>query len=453
MTNQSEKPESKEEHRKDVCAISFIEDVLNSDIQIEGVAVDKEDAEQDQNRINEIRELTFSELFARSHVSVRLRNCFDQETKKGAFPFNTIGEYLNQGDIALYLLMEIPNLGKKSALELHSLIESVLGWKINFHQNNFVHAKQLTLADELEDKYPSVFEPLVNGYRHMPETDLLGCQKLEKQIQQLLRKPRDAEICQRRFQEETLESIAQLQQPVMTRERVRQIEAKYKGLVADIYTESWLTRVVQGLLAQQEEPDQLPSNEVLKKYHPKLEFALRQVFLPESYRKDSLTGQERHDLAEMFGLNGGIELINSQKWSLEKVIHEVKEFASEIGKPDLMPMQVEMRDRGRNDLRGVIGRFGGQSKVASLAGLIYQGQAVAEDGSRTYWTEERIGEFLREVAEKEGSPGVMPTQKQCRDHAPIPNTIIAVLVRGGQYGETRSWFEIATHYGLKYSSP
>lgn len=116
-----------------------------------------------------------------------------------------------------------------------------------------------------------------------------------------------------------------------------------------------------------------------------------------------------------------------------------------------MPMQVELLNLNRVDLRGAIGKFGGQSKVASLAGLIYQGQAVAEDGSRTYWTEERIGDFLREVAKKEGHPGIMPTQTECKRHAPNPNTIITIVTRSGIYGKGLTWFEIAQHYELKYS--
>lgn len=111
--------------------------------------------------------------------------------------------------------------------------------------------------------------------------------------------------------------------------------------ITDIYTEGWLTRAVQGLLIQQAESNQLPANEVLEKYHPKFRAALRKVFLPESHRQGSLTGDERHDLAMKFGLDANIELINSTKWSLEKLIHDVREFAREIGKPDcpnVMPL-------------------------------------------------------------------------------------------------------------------
>lgn len=365
----------------------------------------------------------------------------------GAFPYKTIGAYLDGGASAINTLMKIHGFGKTMALELQSLIQYALGGDLQSARTNTLHTKKLELADQLEEKYPGVFEPLISSYQQkISDNDL--AHHLEKQIQQLIKKPRDAEICQRRFNEEALESIAQSQRPQMTRERVRQIEAKYKGLITDIYTESWLTSTVRNALAKQENQNQLPANEELDKCHPKMQLALRKVFLPESLRRGSLAGQERHDLAKIFELDNTIELINSKQWTLEKVLHEIKEFAREISKPDLMPMLIETRDRGRNDLNGAIYRFGGRAKVANLAGLIYQGQAVAEDGSRTYWTEERIGDFLRDVAAKEGRPGTMPSQKECRDHAPNPNTIITIISR---HGEGRSWFEIANHFGLKYA--
>lgn len=417
---------------------------------------------EQQEKLDAFRAITFPDLIERSYASPRLRNSISHEIKKGTFPFSNLGEYFDKGGISV--LMRIPDFGKKTALELEGLIGVVAGSVAFASQAVVAYPKKLELAEQLEEKYPGVFEPLLDAYRQTSETDALACQRLEKQIQQLLKKPQHAEICQRRFYDETLESIAQSQKPIMTRERVRQIEKKYKGSFTDICTESWLTRTLQNALDKAENSNQLPTNEELDKCHPKMHYALRKVFLPESHRSGYLDSQERHDLAEKFGLDGAIELISAKhpasgntKWSLEKVIHEVKEFAREIGRPDLMPMQVELLNLNRIDLRGAISKFGGQSKVASLAGLIYQGQQVAEDGSRTYWTEERIGNFLREVAEKEGHPGIMPTQTECKKHAPNPNTIITIVLRSGvyvegaTYGEGLTWFEVAKHYELKYS--
>jgi len=442
---------------------SVIEDVIHADVVIEvpdtgGDVSPMASDEIFQRNLESVREMSFPEFLGRSVVSKRLKNCITSELGKGSFPFNTIGEYLDAGKAAIPLLMAIPAFGKTAAREFHTLIEIAIGKQVymgdwlgkSSNASSDTHFKQLALADQLEEKYPGVFEPLIDGYRQAPETDLLMCRQFEKWIAQLLKNSQHAEICKRRFLDEILEAIGK--DFGVTRERVRQIEAKYKGLITNIYTESWLIRAVQRALVKQENQNQFPANAELDKCHPKIQVALRRVFLPESHRHGSLTREERHDLADKFGLDGNIELINSTKWSLEKLIHKVREFAREIGKPDLMPMQVEFIAHGRQDLRGIIGKYGGQSKVAELAGLTYQGQMVAEDGSRIYWTEDRIGKFLHEVAEKEGHPGIMPTQTECKKHAPNPNTIIAVITRGGWYGKGQVWFEIAKHYGLKYSN-
>jgi len=133
----------------------------------------------------------------------------------------------------------------------------------------------------------------------------------------------------------------------------------------------------------------------------------------------------------------GFDIVEEVKqhsvWSEERLIYEVREVAKQLGKPDLMPMQKELVELERQDLRGAIGRFGGQSQVAKLAGLIYQGQAVGEDGGRTYWTDEKIRAFLYDVAEKEGHPGCMPTQAECAKYHP-KGTVVSgayLKVRGG----------------------
>ena len=136
---------------------------------------------------------------------------------------------------------------------------------------------------------------------------------------------------------------------------------------------------------------------------------------------------------------------------IERFLRELREFAQELGKPDLMPKQLDMMEKGRRDLRGAVSMFGGQKKVAEMAGLHYQGPLVSPDGGRRYWTDERVKRFLHQVAERNGHPGVMPTQKECREFAPNPKTVVSGVMqagRGGQSGLT--WYETAQKYGLRY---
>jgi SAM-dependent methyltransferase len=391
---------------------------------------------QDKCESASIRALTFLELLDQCHASVRLRNGITKGISEGLFPYGSVGEYIDGGKKATALLLSLPNIGKGAAKELQNFIENAIG-------------KRHELADQLESAYPMVFDDLLDMYRHTPDTEPLTFHRIEKQIQQLLNLQRDAEVCKRRFQGDTLESIAI--DLGVTRERVRQIAKKYDSIITNIYTEVWTKKAIAYLQSQQDAPNKLPSNDSISEYHRNFPAALRHVYLPESGRHGPLLSQERYQLATILGADTEAELKEAKQWSLERLLYEVKSFAVEIGRPQFMPMQKELVSHGRQDLRGAITRFGGQSKVAALAGLLYQGQQVAEDGSRTYWTEERIREFLHEVAEKEGHSGVMPTQTECRKYAPNPNTVVAIITRGGWYGKEKTWFEVANHYGLKYS--
>jgi hypothetical protein len=122
----------------------------------------------------------------------------------------------------------------------------------------------------------------------------------------------------------------------------------------------------------------LPSNEVIQTYDAFLSSALEFYYLGKGNKirrtPCKLTDDERIKLAEVLGFDKDAEMLKAKKWNLPKLIKTLHEFAEEIGKPGLMPMQHDMRDHGRRGLGGVVGRFGGQSKVAKLAGLKYQGQ-------------------------------------------------------------------------------
>lgn len=123
-----------------------------------------------------------------------------------------------------------------------------------------------------------------------------------------------------------------------------------------------------------------------------------------------------------------------------------RSLQKKLGKPDLMPLQRELAEHDRQDLRGAVARFGGQSKVADSAGLLYRGPIVAPDGSKRYWTHERIGQFLHEVANKEGHPGVMPTTSAVKKHAgKSAKTVVTIFTRSAS-----SWYGLAKRHGLQY---
>jgi len=189
------------------------------------------------------------------------------------------------------------------------------------------------------------------------------------------------------------------------------------GYDSFVGTKEWCLQELDKIIALQGGKKILPSNEELDQYSLELAISLREHFAQnKSYGK--FGEKERLEVVKSLGYDVIEEVKkHSRDWSEERLIYEVREVARQIGKPDLMPMQKEFAEMGRQHLSGTIGRFGGQSKVAKLAGLTYQGQTVGDDG-RTYWTEDRIRDFLYDVAAKEGHPNYIPTQEECNKHVP-----------------------------------
>jgi superfamily II DNA or RNA helicase len=393
----------------------------------------------------QIREVKIIDLVNTYATSIRLRNSIDKAHKANKLPFETIGNYLDAGSTAKRELLDIDNLGKKTASELVHLIDTVTK---GYLPEKSKHKRRQDLLETLSEQYPGVFDLLIEEYSSTPDDEVLKLEKLEKILIDLCdKKSKHAEMAWFRFAGETLEEIGRSYN--LTRERVRQITSKYQEYMTNTDSAVWAEKSVRHLIAKNNNGNKLPDNTQLDSYHPRLAESLVNNF---SLRKGGqLTPKRRLEIAQSLGLDTYNELITQRNWTLEKVIYEARRFAEELGKPNLMPMQLELSEYGRQDLKGAIQRFGGQSKVAEIAGLIYQGQAVSPDGTRRYWTEQRIKEFLHEIAEKEGHSGIMPTPSEVRKYAPNPATIITIFTREAYANQSaRSWFELAKDVGLQY---
>ena len=59
-------------------------------------------------------------------------------------------------------------------------------------------------------------------------------------------------------------------------------------------------------------------------------------------------------------------------------------------------------------------------------------------------------EFLNKVARFEGHPGIMPTQNECKKHAPVPGTVIANITHhSSKKQKTLPWKDVAALHGLE----
>lgn len=307
----------------------------------------------------------------------------------------------------------------------------------------------MDFCQQLEAKYPNTFNKLIAQHKSLSSEE--DRKKTRKLIKNLLKVDSwHGRAIQMHLTGYKLSEIGR--EANLSRERIRQIIEPYKRYLQEIGSKDWCEAQLKKLLDSYPENGVFPSNEEIKSFHIKLLPSLKQHLIGK--KGSTLRESERLEIVKALNLDIEAEIKNHTTWSEERLIYEVREFAKQIGKPNLMPMQKELEKHGRGDLRGTITRFGGQSKVAQLAGLEYQGQTVAPDGSRTYWTEERIKDFLYDVAEKEGHPGYMPSQTECVKHSPKKSlSIISIFNRSFTKKEpTLSWVEIADKYGLKYDT-
>jgi SAM-dependent methyltransferase len=316
----------------------------------------------------------------------------------------------------------------------------------NFNINDINYELQI---EKIKQKYDYLFDPIIDECLSLSKYKTEKSDELRRLIRFLIdENSNHGKVVQLYNEGFTLQDIGD--QYGVTRERIRQIIKKYDGYYVVAGSKEWCCKELKKLQKYKEQINILPSNKEIDMHHPKLAGALRAHFT-DAKKFGKLSENDRIEVVKAFDYDLTEEIRSQKSWTNNRVIYEIREAAKQLGKPDLMPMQKELIEINRQDLRSAIGRFGGQSKVAQLAGLIYQGQTVGEEG-RTYWTDERIRAFLYDVADKEGHPGCMPTQVECAKHYSKGNVIIAIFTNAANPKKpTISWPELAELYGLKYS--
>jgi RNA polymerase sigma factor (sigma-70 family) len=103
----------------------LIKDLINGNHQLL-IKSETQELKLSFNQNSETYTLPIVELVEKSKVSVRLENCIKEAKLNDTLPFQTIGDYLLAGSNAYKRLQKLPNLGKKSALELHTLIHCIV---------------------------------------------------------------------------------------------------------------------------------------------------------------------------------------------------------------------------------------------------------------------------------------------------------------------------------------
>jgi RNA polymerase primary sigma factor len=179
--------------------------------------------------------LRFPEILLESNCTTRLRNVLETNS----LGLHTFSEFLRDYSVFHGQLVRLPNLGRKSVSELYALCEGLTGrllysWGLSDEQVKAAHElvyerapPNPTMLQALDDAMRNV-NLLPDRYAALKPADETLLKVVEEQLAAV--QQRDKCVVERRYgfstgQIETLEGIAQ--DFGVTRERIRQVEAKF----------------------------------------------------------------------------------------------------------------------------------------------------------------------------------------------------------------------------------
>lgn len=269
---------------------------------------------------------------------------------------------------------------------------------------------------------------------------------------------------------QTLSSIAEELEPPLSRERVRQMEGKVSKIVG--FNPA---NLAEQLREYQEEQELTEEKQAIESWYNRL----GRLPIPEDQTEQGSMQPQLWDKVCDMDLKRRVELLNKHHASITdreydyhydyvvnrkstgpgywRDFENLKQFilrhAVALGEPELMPKQTSFPD----SIRGVVTSYGGQSKVAKLIGLKYQGQLVGSDGGRRYWTEDRLNQLLIDTNNHhDRAIDVMPSYGEVLEFFSAteiseyqdkkPHSAIAALTRMG----TLHWSEVAQLFNKRF---
>ena len=263
--------------------------------------------------------------------------------------------------------------------------------------------------------------------------------------------------------------LGKMQAPPISRERVRQSINNICGAIG-IDIQEWIGRgkkIGQERLALTRKSEVRAWIETLKR--PPIDKDSQESYQATPLAKDAIgmnlkerldliveTGHEvtpsEHDYHYQYILLGKGVVGNGYWQDFSNLREFLIRHAAALGEPSLMPKQTSLP----RAVGGVVGRYGGQMKVAERVGLTYQGQLVGE-GGRAFWTEENLKELLEQTCEMKGiEKELMPatgdifeylqTTENKKYQNKKPPSAIAALTKQGKL----HWSEVAARFNKRF---
>ena len=112
----------------------------------------------------DIKTLRIVDLVNKYPITVRLRNCINKAQELNELPFETVENYLDAMSTAKTKLLEIDNLGSKTADELIRLIESAIHRSLPPDSSNIPSEQYLSEVEHPEQIREVRIIDLVNKY-------------------------------------------------------------------------------------------------------------------------------------------------------------------------------------------------------------------------------------------------------------------------------------------------
>ena len=272
---------------------------------------------------------------------------------------------------------------------------------------------------------------------------------------------------------QTLASIADEQEPPVSRERIRQMETKVSKVVgikptdlleqAKQHVEEQESKVekqvLEGWLARL---DRLPTQADQKEEHIEQSQLWDQVCKMDLKNRSALLSKHQLPIAGKeydYHYQYVVQQIGAVGTGYWREFENLKQFvlrhAIALGEPELMPKQTSFP----RAVGGIVTSYGGQGKVAKRIGLKYQGQLVGSDGGRRYWTDDRLIQLLADINNHyQIDIDVMPSYGEVLEFFAAteigeyqdkkPHSAVAAFTKMG----TLHWSEVAQRFDKRFIS-
>ena len=234
-----------------------------------------------------------------SRAKQRLLNIIDNPYKEETFAIKTVGDYFGQKySQRKNLLFNLKGMGKGTFELLEATIAKIASTSnLSDEQSSALKNSKTELIKRIEERYPYCFSSLINQYKTSSNPNDIN------QFIQLGNKilnHKGGEWTFRLFNGESLEDIGRSSNPVVTRERVRQVTREFKKYTLD--PTNW--EFVKEIILSKVKNNRLPETKILNGLNKK---AINFFYKKGNTNRGNISTLARRRLAKLLDLDSSYE--------------------------------------------------------------------------------------------------------------------------------------------------